>query len=149
MRVAGGKLVNGKVVTEGIAFEHGTAVTVIAADAAETFELGPEDETAMSQLSSKPNEAIWLTGPSFLPGWAVTIEKVASRPCRTVGCRRQAVAPDWWQANGGSDLLEAGRTSWRPFVQEAGLSPLLFLCEVPVFGKSQGNYPLETPQTES
>jgi hypothetical protein len=47
MRVATGKVVAGKVVMDGAPFEDGAKVTVIAADDAETFELGPEDEAAL------------------------------------------------------------------------------------------------------
>ena len=47
MRVATGKVVAGKVVIDGAPFEDGAKVTVIAADDAETFELGPEDEAAL------------------------------------------------------------------------------------------------------
>ncbi len=47
MRVATGKVVAGKVVVGGAPFEEGAEVTVIAADATETFELGPEDEAAL------------------------------------------------------------------------------------------------------
>ena len=47
MRVATGKVIAGKVVIEGTPFEDGAKVTVIAADDAETFELGPEDEAAL------------------------------------------------------------------------------------------------------
>jgi hypothetical protein len=47
MRVATGKVVAGKVVIEGAPFEDGAKVTVIAADDAETFKLGPEDAAAL------------------------------------------------------------------------------------------------------
>ncbi len=55
MRVATGKVVAGKVVVDGAPFEEGTEVTVIAADATETFELGPEDEAALLAAITEAN----------------------------------------------------------------------------------------------
>ena len=55
MRVATGKVVAGKVVVDGAPFEEGAEVTVIAADAVETFELGPEDEAALLAAITEAN----------------------------------------------------------------------------------------------
>jgi hypothetical protein len=55
MRVATGKIVEGKVVIEGAPFEDGASVIVIAADDAETFELGPEDEAALLAAIAEAN----------------------------------------------------------------------------------------------
>jgi predicted transcriptional regulator len=47
MRVAKGKVVAGKVVVEGAPLEEGAAVTVLAPEDAETFELGPAEEAEL------------------------------------------------------------------------------------------------------
>jgi len=52
MRVARGRVVSGKVVVEGPPLEEGATVTVIAAEDAETFELGPaEEETLLAAVA--------------------------------------------------------------------------------------------------
>jgi hypothetical protein len=47
MRVATGTVVAGKVVVEGPPLEEGATVTVLAPENAETFELGPAEETVL------------------------------------------------------------------------------------------------------
>jgi hypothetical protein len=47
MRIATGKVVAGKVVVDGLPLEEGTTVTVLAADDAESFDLGPAEEAAL------------------------------------------------------------------------------------------------------
>lgn len=47
MRVATGKVINGRVVVEGDAFDEGTSVTVLAHDNDEIFELSPEQEASL------------------------------------------------------------------------------------------------------
>lgn len=66
MRVASGKIVAGKVVIEGSPFEDGTQVAVIAADDAETFELGPEDEAALLTAIAEADRGELVDGPEVL-----------------------------------------------------------------------------------
>jgi len=47
MKVATGKIVNGKVVIEGVTFEEGTSVTVLARDDKGGFTLTPEEEAEL------------------------------------------------------------------------------------------------------
>ena len=44
MRVSTGKVVEGKVVVEGLPLEEGAVVTVLARESDETFRLSPEEE---------------------------------------------------------------------------------------------------------
>ena len=48
MQVATGKVVNGKVVVEGLSLPDGTVVTVFANDAEATVRLSPTEEAALS-----------------------------------------------------------------------------------------------------
>jgi len=66
MRVATGKVVAGKVVVDGAPFEEGTSVTVIAADGAETFELGPEDEDALLAAIAEAERGELVDGAELL-----------------------------------------------------------------------------------
>ena len=47
MKVATGRVVDGKVVREGEPLAEGAVVTVVARDDEETFEVSPEDERAL------------------------------------------------------------------------------------------------------
>jgi hypothetical protein len=47
MRVATGKVIDGRVVVEGTAFDEGSVVTVLARDDDETFELAPDQEAEL------------------------------------------------------------------------------------------------------
>jgi len=47
MKVATGKIVDGKVVIEGVTFEEGTSVTVLARDDEGGFTLTPEEEAEL------------------------------------------------------------------------------------------------------
>lgn len=47
MKVATGKIVGGKVVVEGVTFEEGTSVTVLARDDEGGFNLTPEEEAEL------------------------------------------------------------------------------------------------------
>ena len=47
MRVATGKVIDGRVVVEGTAFDEGAVVTILARDDDETFDLTPEQETEL------------------------------------------------------------------------------------------------------
>jgi hypothetical protein len=66
MRVATGKIVGGKVVIEGAPFEEGASVTVIAADDAETFELGPQDEAALLAAIEEANRGEVIEGAELI-----------------------------------------------------------------------------------
>ena len=44
MKMATGKVVGGKVILEGVSFEDGTSVTVLAKDDGTDFDLTPEQE---------------------------------------------------------------------------------------------------------
>jgi len=47
MKVATGKIIGGKVVVEGVTFEEGTSVTVLARDDEGGFNLTPEEEAEL------------------------------------------------------------------------------------------------------
>jgi hypothetical protein len=47
MKVATGRVVEGKVVLEGEPWAEGSVVTVVAKDDEETFDVSPEDERAL------------------------------------------------------------------------------------------------------
>lgn len=47
MKVATGKIVGGKVVVEGVTFEEGSSVTVLARDDEGGFKLTPEEEAEL------------------------------------------------------------------------------------------------------
>jgi len=47
MKVATGKVIEGKVVVEGVTLEEGSVVTVLAREAEATFELTPEEEAEL------------------------------------------------------------------------------------------------------
>lgn len=66
MRVATGKVVAGKVVINGAPFEEGANVTVIAADDAGTFELGPEDQAALLAAIAEANRGEFVDGPEII-----------------------------------------------------------------------------------
>jgi hypothetical protein len=66
MRVVTGKVVAGKVVVDGSPFEEGAQVTVIAADDAETFELGPEDEAALLTAITEANRGEFVDGVELI-----------------------------------------------------------------------------------
>lgn len=47
MKVATGKIVDGKIVVEGVAFDEGSSVTVLARDDEGGFTLTPEEEAEL------------------------------------------------------------------------------------------------------
>lgn len=49
MQLATGKVVNGKVVVEGLDLPDGTTVTILTRDAAPAVKLSPEDEAELLQ----------------------------------------------------------------------------------------------------
>ena len=66
MRVATGKVVAGKVVVEGPPLEEGTTVTVIAAEDAETFELGPAEEATLLAAIAEADQGDLIDGAEVL-----------------------------------------------------------------------------------
>ncbi len=66
MRVACGKVVDGKIVIDGTPFEEGVNVTVIAPEDGETFELGPEDEAALVAAIGEANRGEVIDGTELL-----------------------------------------------------------------------------------
>lgn len=47
MRVATGKVIDGRIAVEGTAFDEGAVVTILARDDDETFNLSPEQEAEL------------------------------------------------------------------------------------------------------
>jgi hypothetical protein len=47
MKVATGRVIDGRVVVEGTAFDEGAVVTILARDDDETFDLSPEQEAEL------------------------------------------------------------------------------------------------------
>ena len=47
MRVATGKVIDGRVVVDGATFDEGAVVTILARDEDETFDLSPEQEAEL------------------------------------------------------------------------------------------------------
>ena len=47
MSVATGKVIDGRVIVEGTAFDEGVVVTILARDDDETFDLSPEQEAEL------------------------------------------------------------------------------------------------------
>ncbi len=66
MRIAGGKIVSGKVEIDGEPFEDGARVTVIATDDNGTFELTPEQEEALSAAIAEVERGDFVDGAEFL-----------------------------------------------------------------------------------
>ena len=53
MKVATGRIVEGKVVLEGEPLAEGTVVTVVAQEDADTFDVSPEDEDALVEAMAQ------------------------------------------------------------------------------------------------
>jgi len=66
MRVAVGRVVNGKVEVAGEPLGEGQAVTVLAPEAEERFELGPDDEAALLASIAEADRGDLLTGDEVL-----------------------------------------------------------------------------------
>jgi len=66
MRIASGKVVDGKVVLEGDSLEEGTLVTVIAPDEANTFELSSDEEDALRAAIAEADRGEGADGDAFL-----------------------------------------------------------------------------------
>ena len=66
MRIATGKVVDGKVVLDGERLDDGTVVTVLAPEADETFALSPDDEDALRAALAEADLGEGVDGDAFL-----------------------------------------------------------------------------------
>lgn len=66
MKVATGKVVEGKVVVEGASLEEGSVVTVLARERGETFELSPEEEAELLLSIAEADRGETLSGEQVL-----------------------------------------------------------------------------------
>ena len=66
MKVATGKVIDGKVVVEGAAFDEGAMVTVLARDDDETFEVSPEQESALLLAIGEAERGETISGEQLL-----------------------------------------------------------------------------------
>jgi hypothetical protein len=100
MRVANGKVVEGKVVTDGAPFEDGASVTVIAADDAETFELGPEDEAALLAAIEEADRDEVVDGAELIAKLSSedSTRRLAIRVAQRAA-REIREASEWWRRN--------------------------------------------------
>jgi len=66
MKVATGKVVEGKVVVEGDTLEEGSVVTVLAREAEGTFELTPEEEAELLLSIAEADRGETVSGEEVL-----------------------------------------------------------------------------------
>ena len=66
MRVATGKVIDGRVVVEGAAFDEGSVVTVLARDDDETFELAPDQEAELLAAIAEAERAEFTSADQLL-----------------------------------------------------------------------------------
>jgi hypothetical protein len=66
MKVATGKVIEGKVVVEGLPLEEGSLVTVLARDREETFQLSPEEEAEILLSIAEADRDETLSGDEVL-----------------------------------------------------------------------------------
>jgi hypothetical protein len=66
MKVATGKVIEGKVVVEGLPLEEGSVVTVLARDREETFHLSPEEEAEILLSIAEADRDETLSGDEVL-----------------------------------------------------------------------------------
>ncbi len=66
MRVATGKVIEGKVVVEGESLREGAAVTVLVPEDSETFELSPEDEAVLLEAIAEADRGEVISGEQVL-----------------------------------------------------------------------------------
>ena len=66
MRVTTGKVVGGKVILDGDVFEDGTAVTVLARDEDETFEVSPKQESELLAAIAEADRGELVTAEQIL-----------------------------------------------------------------------------------
>ena len=77
MRVATGKVIDGRVVVEGTAFDEGAVVTILARDDDETFDLSPEQEAEVLIASLKQSVVKLSPLVSFSKNFAPPLEPAA------------------------------------------------------------------------
>jgi hypothetical protein len=68
MKVATGKVVEGKVVVEGVTLEEGSVVTVLAREGEGTFELTPEEEAELLLSIAEADRGETVSGEEVLEG---------------------------------------------------------------------------------
>jgi len=66
MKVATGRVVEGKVVVEGVTLEEGSVVTVLAREAKGTFELTPEEEAELLLSIPEADRGEMVSGEEVL-----------------------------------------------------------------------------------
>jgi hypothetical protein len=66
MKVATGKVVEGKVVVEGVTLEEGSVVTVLAREPEGTFELTPEEEAELLLSIAEADRGETVSGEEVL-----------------------------------------------------------------------------------
>jgi hypothetical protein len=66
MRVATGTVVGGKVVVEGETLAEGETVTVLLREGSETFELTPEEEDEILELTASIERGEFVSGEQLL-----------------------------------------------------------------------------------
>lgn len=66
MKVATGKVVEGKIVVEGVTLEEGSVVTVLAREAEGTFKLTPEEEAELLLSIAEADRGEMISGEEVL-----------------------------------------------------------------------------------
>lgn len=66
MRVTTGIVVGGKIEAPGESFSEGLAVTILAPEGDETFELGPEEEAALLEAMAEGDRGEFISVEDFL-----------------------------------------------------------------------------------
>ena len=68
MKVATGKVIDGRVVVEGAPLDEGATVTVLARDDDEAFEVSPEEEAALLLAIGEAERGETMSGEALLEG---------------------------------------------------------------------------------
>jgi hypothetical protein len=66
MRIATGKVVDGRVVVEGVALDEGATVTVLAREDDESFELSPQQEAELLASIGEAERGEFLSAQELL-----------------------------------------------------------------------------------
>lgn len=66
MKIATGRVVEGKVVVEGVTLEEGSVVTVLSREAEGTFELTPEEEAELLLSIAEADRGEMVSGEEVL-----------------------------------------------------------------------------------
>jgi len=66
MRVATGRVVEGKVILEGEPLEDGITVTILAPDSDEAVQLGPEEEADLLEAIAEADAGDFVSGEQVL-----------------------------------------------------------------------------------